>query len=174
MNIETPRFGRVEFAKEDVVAFPEGILGFGHVREYIFVEDPHDDVFIWLQSVDCPEIAFPVLESEIFAGEYEVSLNKSDLQSLSLENMDGVRSFNIVTIPENPQNMTANLKAPVVVNVQKRTARQCVLQNNDLAIREPIFRKLQQRIVQAVDAEKPVRQAASDVFVRLPDNPLEA
>jgi flagellar assembly factor FliW len=43
--------------------------------------------------------------------------------------------------------MTANLKAPVVVNIEKRRARQCVLQNNKLEIREPIFTKLQQRVV---------------------------
>ena len=174
MEIKTPRFGRVEFDKEDVVAFAEGILGFGHVREYIFVEDPHDEVFIWLQSVDSPDIAFPVLEPELFASDYKVSLNKSDLQHLELESMDNARTFNIVTIPDDPQNMTANLKAPIVVNVEKRMARQCVLQNNDLAIREPIFRRLQQRLVQAADAEKPMREPNSDVFVRLPDNPLEA
>ena len=43
--------------------------------------------------------------------------------------------------------MTANLKAPVVVNIEQRCARQCVLQNNKLEIREPIFAKLQQRVV---------------------------
>jgi flagellar assembly factor FliW len=34
------------------------------------------------------------------------------------------------------------------VNVKKRSARQCVLQDNNLQIREPIFAKLQQRVVQ--------------------------
>jgi flagellar assembly factor FliW len=43
--------------------------------------------------------------------------------------------------------MTANLKAPVVINMANRQARQCVLQENHLAIREPLFAKLQQRVV---------------------------
>jgi len=44
--------------------------------------------------------------------------------------------------------MTANIKAPIVINVRDRIARQCVLQDNNLAIKEKIFTKLQSRVVQ--------------------------
>jgi flagellar assembly factor FliW len=44
--------------------------------------------------------------------------------------------------------MSANMKAPIIINLSLKMARQCVLQDNSLAIREPIFLKLQQRVVQ--------------------------
>lgn len=148
MIISTSRFGQVELKAEDVLTFNEGLLGFGDLRKFVLLDDPNDEIFAWLQSCEAPAIAFPVLEPELFASQYKVNLTKGDMEALKLASQDKARYFSIVTIPDDPTQMTANLKAPVVVNVEARTARQCVLQDNNLAIREPIFAKLQQRVVQ--------------------------
>lgn len=148
MIITTSRFGQVELKEQDVLTFSEGLLGFSELRQFVLLDDPNDEIFAWLQSCEAPTIAFPVLEPELFAPNYKVSLTKGDLEALNLKNQEGVRYFSIVTIPDDPTEMTANLKAPVVINVAARKARQCVLQDNNLAIREPIFSKLQQRVVQ--------------------------
>ncbi|KHD89697.1 MAG: flagellar assembly protein FliW [Bdellovibrio sp. ArHS] len=148
MIISTSRFGQVELKQEDVLTFPEGLLGFGDLRKFALLDDPNDEIFAWLQSCEAPQIAFPVLEPELFAPQYKATLTKSDMEALKLSAQEKARYFSIVTIPDDPTQMTANLKAPVVVNVEARTARQCVLQDNNLAIREPIFTKLQQRVVQ--------------------------
>ncbi|KYG69387.1 flagellar assembly protein FliW [Bdellovibrio bacteriovorus] len=148
MIISTSRFGQVELKQEDVLTFPEGLLGFGDLRKFALLDDPNDEIFAWLQSCEAPQIAFPVLEPELFAPQYKATLTKSDMEALKLAAQEKARYFSIVTIPDDPTQMTANLKAPVVVNVEARTARQCVLQDNNLAIREPIFTKLQQRVVQ--------------------------
>jgi flagellar assembly factor FliW len=70
--------------------------------------------------------------------------------------------------------MTANLKAPIVINVEKRLARQCVLQDNSLAIREPIFTCLQQRVVQNPSMSIKSQSEFQDVAVRLSPRPPEA
>ncbi|MDG0817005.1 flagellar assembly protein FliW [Bdellovibrio svalbardensis] len=148
MIISTSRFGQIELKEEDVLTFPEGMLGFADLRKFALLDDPNDEIFAWLQSCEAPQIAFPVLEPELFAPQYKASLTKSDMEALKLSGQDKARYFSIVTIPDDPTQMTANLKAPVVVNVAQKIARQCVLQDNNLAIREPIFTKLQQRVVQ--------------------------
>lgn len=148
MIITTTRFGRVQIAQEDVINFPEGILGFNDLRRFVLLDDPNDEIFAWLQSCEVPDIAFPVLEPEIFAADYKPALTKTDNESLHLATGERPRAFAIITIPEDPTLMTANLKAPILVNVKLRMARQCVLQDNQLQIREPIFAKLQQRVVQ--------------------------
>ena len=66
--------------------------------------------------------------------------------------------------------MTANLKAPVVINAKKRLARQCVLQDNSLAIREPIFAHLQQRFVQSPQQPIKSRVVDSGMTIRLSDS----
>ncbi len=148
MIINTTRFGRVNFNSDDIINFPEGILGFNNIKSFILLDDPNDDIFAWLQSCDNPDVAFPILEPELFSETYQVILTKSDSEALKLDTDKRIRYFTIITIPNDPTLMTANLKAPIVINVAKKIARQCVLQDNQLAIREPIFAKLQQRVVQ--------------------------
>jgi flagellar assembly factor FliW len=146
--INTTRFGRVQVSNEDLITFPEGILGFNDLKKFILLDDPNDDIFAWLQSCEVADVAFPILEPELFSADYQVVLTKSDLEALKLDLDKKPRYFSIITIPDEPTQMTANLKAPIVINIEHRLARQCVLQDNQLAIREPIFTKLQQRVVQ--------------------------
>jgi flagellar assembly factor FliW len=173
MLIQTSRFGAVTLQEEDVIGFPEGILGFNDLRKFVLLDDPNDEIFAWLQSCEIPQIAFPVLEPELFAQNYNVALTKHDLESLNLpvqeKNPKGFRAFAIITIPDDPTQMTANMKAPVVINIAQRIARQIVLQDNNLAIREPIFAKLQSRVVQ--NPQSPIKSQASDwgVAIRLPE-----
>ncbi len=148
MVIKTSRFDLVEFKIDDVLTFPEGLLGFKDLREFVLLDDPNDDIFAWLQSCELPSVAFPVLEPEIFGHKYNISLNRTDLEALKLTAAEVPSFFNIITIPDDPTQMTANIKAPIVINLKGRLARQCVLQDNHLAIKEPIFTKLQSRVVQ--------------------------
>lgn len=148
MRINTSRFGEVEISQDDILEFSEGLLGFGQLRRFVVLDDPNDEIFAWLQSCENKDIAFPILEPELFNSQYKIEISKADLEALHLEAQTNGRLFNIITIPQDPTLMTANLKAPIVINVKKRLARQCVLQDNALQIREPIFAKLQARVVQ--------------------------
>lgn len=173
MLIQTTRFGQVDVQEESILKFSEGILGFSDLRKFVLLDDPTDDIFAWLQSCDEPAIAFPVLEPELFAESYKVSLAKTDYEALKMTDLSRARLLCIVTIPEDPTQMTANLKAPIVVNVAERTARQCVLQDNHLAIREPIFAKLQQRVVQDPSRSIKSQTPALDVVVKIPSREPE-
>mgnify|MGYP000867294098 CR=1 FL=1 len=147
MIIQTTRFGQVQIEDQDVLPFPEGILGFADLKNFVLLDDPSDDIFAWLQSCDEPAIAFPVLEPELFADQYKVTLTRTDMESIQLQSMNDAKIFCIVTIPEDAAQMTANLKAPIIINLKNRASRQCVLSDNALAIREPIFAKLQARVI---------------------------
>lgn len=167
MNIHTSRFGVVTITSDDVIHFPEGLLGFNELRGFVLLDDPSDEIFAWLQSCEEPGIAFPVLEPELFTTNYTIQLTKHDLENLDLSSKEGARCFSVITIPQDPTQMTANLKAPIVINVAKRTARQCVLQDNQLNIREPIFTRLQQRVVQNPNISIKSQASSSGVAVKL-------
>lgn len=169
MRIQTSRFGEIELTEEDIIDFPEGLLGFSTTQKFVLLDDPTDEIFAWLQSCDEPNIAFPVLEPELFTNNYKVSLTRHDLDVLELKVDESFRCFSIITIPDDPTQMTANLKAPIVINVRRRLARQCVLQDNNLAIREPIFTELQQRVVQ--NPQISIKSQALDwgVAIRVPE-----
>lgn len=167
MVVHTSRFGAISISPDDVIHFSEGLLGFNELRRFVLLDDPTDEIFAWMQSCEDPNIAFPILEPELFAAGYNVQLTKHDLESLGVKSQDGLRCFCIITIPQDPTQMTANLKAPVVINVAQRQARQVVLQDNALAIREPIFTRLQQRVVQNPQAAIKSKAVYTDVAVKL-------
>ena len=96
-----------------------------------------------------------------------MQLTKHDLETMGLVTKDGVRCFSIITIPTDPTLMTANLKAPIVIHVATRKARQVVLQDNSLAIREPIFTQLQQRVVQNPNSAIKNQAAYKEVAVKI-------
>ncbi len=148
MVINTTRFGQIQLQNEDIITFPEGMLGFQDLRQFVLLDDPNDDIFAWLQSCELPSVAFPVLEPEIFGHYYSVNLSKNEIELLKIKGDQKPSFMNIITIPDDPTQMTANVKAPIAFNMTERIARQCVLQDNHLAIREPIFVKLQSRVVQ--------------------------
>lgn len=150
------------------MTFAEGVLGFADLRQFVLLDDPNDDIFVWLQSCENPAVAFPVLEPELFTAAYKIQLAKSDLEALKMQSLNRARLFAIITIPEDPTQMTANLKAPVIVNIDEKIGRQCVLQDNSLAIREPIFSKLQQRVVQNPNQSIKAQSQGLDVAIRLP------
>jgi flagellar assembly factor FliW len=168
--IKTSRFGLVELKSEDVLTFNEGLLGFKDLRQFVLLDDPNDDIFAWLQSCEVPSVAFPVLEPELFGHKYAISFNRTDLESLQMKSEQNPVFLNIITIPDDPTMMTANIKAPIVINLEKKVARQCVLQDNNLAIKEPIFTKLQSRVVQ--NPQTPIKSQGRqlDLAVKIADS----
>ncbi|MCB0413985.1 MAG: flagellar assembly protein FliW [Bdellovibrionales bacterium] len=167
MNIQTSRFGTVHLSTDDIIHFPEGLLGFNDLHQFVLLDDPTDEIFAWLQSCENPMIAFPVLEPELFTQNYKVVLTKNDRVTLQLTEQQSFRLFSIITIPDDPTKMTANLKAPIVINVAKRIAKQCVLQDNKLAICEPIFSLLQQRVVSNPGVPFKNKQLSSDMTIKI-------
>jgi flagellar assembly factor FliW len=165
--IQTSRFGQVPIQESDILMFPEGLLGFADLRKFVLLDDPSDEIFAWLQSCEASPIAFPVLDPEMFLENYKITLTKADLESLRVQAGQSPKHLCIITIPDDPTQMTANLKAPIIVNIQEKLARQCVLQDNHLAIREPIFMKLQERVVRNPNSTIKEQTSIVDVAVRL-------
>ncbi len=108
MIIKTTRFGEVTIQNEDLLTFPEGLLGFQDLRQFVLLDDPNDDIFAWLQSCELPSIAFPILEPEIFGQHYTAALTKNEMESLKLKATQKPTYMNIITIPDDPTQMTAN------------------------------------------------------------------
>jgi flagellar assembly factor FliW len=143
MQIETTRFGAIAVEENDVISFPEGMLGFSKIHQYVLVERTDDSLFLWLQAMKKASVAFPLLEPQIFEMNYRIELQEEDRTSLELEDLRHAKVFAIVTIPSDPTKMTANLKAPIIVNLKNRLAKQVILHTADYPIRKAIFGELQ-------------------------------
>lgn len=147
MKINTSRFGELEVNKKDIIKFKEGLLGFEQLTQF-FVVDPGDQTLIlWIQSIEDPNTAFPIIEPKIFKPDYVVKLLPAEMQSLNLESLAQASIYTILTIPKDVTEMSANLKAPIVINNDTKIARQIVLQDSKLEVRCQMYKNLKRYIV---------------------------
>ena len=147
MGIKTTRFGELEVNKSDIINFTDGLLGFENLKKY-FVVDPGDNTLIlWLQSAEDDKIAFPIIEPKIFSPDYIARLTPFELAALELESLNNAKIYSILTIPANVTEMSANLKAPIVINNNKKIAKQVVLQDSKLSVKHEMYKELKTYIV---------------------------
>jgi flagellar assembly factor FliW len=145
--VKTGRFGQLTVSDEEIIEIPGGVLGFPEYKKFALVDAADETLILWLQSLDNPEIAFPVLEPKIFRADYSVRLSAAELRELKLENINKAAVFSILTIPSDVTQMTANLKAPIVINLSAGIAKQVVLQENEYNIKQPMFKELRQHLI---------------------------
>jgi flagellar assembly factor FliW len=138
--VTTTRFGTVEFDRDKVIDFVEDIPGFPEAKRFIFIPHADDSPLNWLQCIDAPELAFAVLDPWLLFDDYKPALSGFDLESLDLgDNLDeDLIILSVLTIPSDPQMMTVNLKAPIVINAKLNKAKQVVLSNDEYLIKQPI------------------------------------
>jgi flagellar assembly factor FliW len=140
MTLKGTRFGNIEFAKGDVIHFPEGMIGFQNLQKYVVVHTKEGSPYRWLQSVEEPKLAFLVSIPESFVAEYAPEISNSEAKSLGLKPETPHLILVTTTIPAGqPTLATANLAAPVIINLETRKAKQVILEDEAYTIRYPIF-----------------------------------
>ncbi len=147
MVVQTGRFGQIEVSSDEIIQIPSGILGFPDDRDFCLVDSADDTLILWLQSLNNPLLAFPLLEPKIFKPEYIVRLSAAELRELRLQSIKDASVFTILTLPQNLTEMTANMKAPLVINTKQKIAKQVVLQENDQPIKLPMFKELRAHLM---------------------------
>jgi flagellar assembly factor FliW len=147
VKLTTTRFGAVEVADKEVLSFSFGVLGFPDVRQYVMLDHAGDTPLKWLQAVDKPELAFPIVRPTDLIQDYHITVSPDELAALGMESITELEAFVILTIPNDaPDRTTANLKAPIVMNPATRLARQ-ILTAEDYPIRYPLS-ELQPAVVE--------------------------
>jgi flagellar assembly factor FliW len=124
MVIITSRFGSVRVKPEDVFTFPHGLIGLESCRRWVLLSDAENDAVGWLQSANLPETALAVISPRRFLPDYQVHVSRGQLAPLELNGIDQAFVLNIVA--KNDGRLTVNLKAPLIINLNRRIGRQVV------------------------------------------------
>ena len=139
ISLKSSRFGDITVPAEHVIHMPNGMIGFSHLRRYVLVRHREDSPFHWLQALDEPSLAFAVVTPLLFDPKYQITLGKAETSLLKLDDPNDIQSWAVITIPQGePQKMTANLKAPVVINLKNRLAAQVVLDDPRYPLRKSL------------------------------------
>jgi len=142
MNIKTKNFGLVSYNEEDVLYFDDGIPGFEGLKSFILLSVDEYTPFKWLQSLDDTNIAFVIIDPKAIVKDYKVELDEETVKLLDIKDLNHILVFAIVVIPDEIEKMTANLKAPIIVNAENNKGMQILLDNDDYMIKHPILKEL--------------------------------
>lgn len=138
MVINTLRFGQIEVDDLDVIRFEKGIYGFRDENSFILLHNEEYKPFMWLQSTSTPELAFIVLDPWVVEDQYALELGPDLKERLQITQEEQVLTIAIVTIPENQNEMTINLKAPILINIEEKIGEQIILNDDTYSIRHRI------------------------------------
>ncbi|MDY7028638.1 MAG: flagellar assembly protein FliW [Spirochaetota bacterium] len=143
MKVNTKPYGLIDVDERQRIHFPSGILGFENLKDYVLL-DALQQPFYWLQSIDIHEIAFVLIEPKIFRPDYEPDVPAYELEEIQLtpDDTENTLIFSIVTIPENQEEMTANLQGPIILNRNLHMARQCISENDNWKTKHKIMEEL--------------------------------
>ncbi len=146
MKIDTKIFGEIEIADEKVITFENGIIGFPELKRFALLHDEEKGSNVgirFLQSLDEPGFAMPVMDPLIVKPDYDPEVNDELLVSAGNISVDNILVLVTVTIPSDLTKMSVNLQGPFVINVEEHKACQIIVENGDYPVKFPIYEILQ-------------------------------
>jgi len=121
-KLTTRQFGELEFDESIVYHFPNGLPGFEELHDFIIIDDKDTEPLRWLLSKDEPNVGFALLEAALVAPQLYNELSPEERTSSVM--------FTVVVLRRDPEPITVNLKAPIVINHSAKSGKQVVL-NSD-------------------------------------------
>mgnify|MGYP001126518135 CR=1 FL=1 len=133
IKIETSRFGELQIEENDIIHFPMGIPGVPFER--FILKDLLEPVK-WLIAIDDPDVAMLVVPPFNFFPHYGFELNEEIESILETDKAEDVEVY--VALLKHDEGVAANLKAPFVINKNKKIGVQILLEDDSYSFKEPI------------------------------------
>jgi len=131
------RFGEVEYDPENLLHFPEGMIGFEDLRDFIVMPNAKEGPLFWIQSVDDPAVAFVLTDPTGFFPDYAVLPGQNERKKLGMEEHDACFVLSVVTVHPDRQ-VTLNLAAPVLFLPGSNRALQVIVEGTQYQSRTPL------------------------------------
>ena len=139
MKCTTTRFGEIDIKESEVIVMKGPILGFQRSKQFVLLLPKENTPLWWLQSLDDPALAFVVINPCVVKPGYNPAITAADLDFIGIKNQEEIALLSIVTVRSNPFRVTANLRAPLVINASNRMAFQVVLDDPTHSIQYEII-----------------------------------
>ena len=141
MKLQTRVFGEIEIEDSKVITFPAGIIGFPDMQRFVLLydEEQGSDTIKWLQSVEEPGFAMPVISPLQVKKDYNPEIEDEILSPLGEMKAEDMVVLVTMTIPHELKNMTVNLRGPIIINSETCKACQVILDSDEYKVKYPIY-----------------------------------
>ena len=133
-SFDTQNFGRISYDTAATLEFPVGLPGFEQRRLFLALSFPDSKPLIFLQNLEDGGLCFPTMPVLAVDPQYRLEIGPEDRACIGFTPGEAVRigqevlCLAILSLRE--EGPTANLLAPVVVNLVSRQAVQAVAPNS--------------------------------------------
>ena len=147
MQIKTKVFGEITIDDDKIIDFPNGIVGFPDLIQFTLIHDEEKgkDSIHWLQSLQEPAFAMPVMDPLLVCPEYNPEVDDDILKNIGELIPDETLILVTVTVPKELQAMSVNLRAPIVINAAEKKATQVIVDGDEYPIKYPIYEILNKK-----------------------------
>ena len=141
MRINTKVFGEIEIADDKIIHSPSGIIGFPELTDFALVHDEEKGVgsIHWLQSIQEPAFAMPVMDPLLVQPEYNPEVDDELLKPIGKLDPEEMLVMVTVTVPSDLTKMSVNLRGPIVINAAEKKACQVIVDGEEYAVKFPIY-----------------------------------
>ncbi len=145
MLVQTKHFGEIDLAEDKIIVFDNGIMGFEEYKRYAILYDMERETggkkpaISWLQCLDLKELALPIISPTLVKEDYNPIVEDELLEGLGELTDENLAIFLVMTVPSDITRMTANLKAPIIINADTLKGCQIVAENADYEVRFPTY-----------------------------------
>lgn len=142
MVAETKFFGTIDIEDDKIINFPSGIIGFEGLTKFALIFDSEREErskISWLQSMEEPLMVLPVINPIDICEEYTPTIEDELLKAIGDPADADVLIFVSMTIPSDITKMTANLKAPFIINTANKKAMQIIVENQNYEIKYNVY-----------------------------------
>ena len=147
MKAKTRLFGEIDIEEDKIIQLENGMIGFPDMQNFalIFDEEKGDKAKImWLQSMDEPEMAFPVMRPELVMPEYNPTVNDEVLEPLGTMTDENIFVVVTLTAVADVKKNSVNLKAPIIINTETRKGCQIIVED-DYPVKYNIYKALKEK-----------------------------
>jgi flagellar assembly factor FliW len=129
-EFETTTFGPIAFEQESILEFPRGLPGFEECKRFVAVQAPQATPLVFLQSIEHSTLCFTTMPMQSVDPAYRLHVIPEDLALVDLPEDrqpsmgHGVLCLAVLALRES--GPTANLLAPLVINLANRKGVQAV------------------------------------------------
>ncbi len=146
MLVRTRHFGEIDLDEDKVLYFDNGIFGFEDNKRFTLIYDndgagERPDIS-WLQSLDEPALAIPVISPFLVKDDYNPEVEDELLLPLGNLSEDNIVVLISITVPADITKISANLKAPFIINSDSKKGAQIIIENNDYAVKHYFYEQL--------------------------------
>ena len=139
VTLHSTRFGHLEVPTDAIIEFPNGLIGL-EGTQWALLARSEDSAFIWLHSVDDPDLAIPVTNPWRFFEGFELEVSDEEASRIGISETDQTSVYVTVRAAEELEDFHANLRAPIVIAGGR--GHQVINEAPDVSMRAPLFANL--------------------------------